>query len=499
MSAQSRPQTPKSFLSEITWQQGPTAFFSQGVPFSYGIGSTLAHRIYDVFHLLNASKPTPVRALEIGAGLGYLSKHGMALFRDIPSKWTVSDGSSALVQHWKDTQTFSQYPKTQLQTLQLDAPFSWPTHLDVILMSYVLDSTPTCHMEWANGQLYEWVLHTEISDTTLIHPTRDASDPIGSISATDMWANWTKYPAEDQAWLAPRLSAACVERWERIPAADSAYLASKDREFLTDFLTETQTTETRFNYAPLLRERLPELITALSPTGFIALHDFGYQESPGAQNHDNLCTQFNAIQAYPIHFPLIAWLAKKSGAYCRISPAPEGESALCIISKGPLPDTWQASDSQHIQAHALQNYLNSLTPEHTESLRHDTTTQESITDDYAILAHLAEKNPDTDTTTYWLQKAIETYSDIAIPSYGQYAQLLIDNGQNAEAKICLQDAIQRFPVDPSLALSLANLHIREKEWGKALSLLQKTLPRLDAPLAWHILKMVGLLEQSISQ
>jgi len=493
MQAQSRPQTPSSCLSGITWQQGPTAFFSQGVPFSYGIGRTLAQRIYDTFRLRNpVALKTPIRALEVGAGLGYLSKHCLDLIHSKDVQWTISDGSSALVRHWQESKTFSKHPQAQLQTLHLEDIFTWPTPLDMVLMSYVLDSTPTCHMEWAQGQLYEWVLQTEISDTQLSHPTRNETPPIGTVSAKDMWKNWDTYPAIDQPWLAPRLSAACHETWQRIPATESPYLDQKDIAFLNDFVTETHTTATLFNYAPLLQHRLPELIAALSPTGFIALHDFGYQESPGAETHEDLCTRFGAIQAYPIHFPMIAWMATKNGAHCRISQAPEGESALCIISKTPLPDTWTQTDSQETQAHTLQAKLNALTPAAT-AIRDGNT----HTDDYAMMAHLAEKSPNTETKQHWLQQAISHYPDMAIPSYGQYAHLLIDSGQIAEAKTCLQDAIQRFPMDPSLALSLANLHIREKEWAKALSLLRQTMPRLDAPLAWHILKMIGLLEQSL--
>lgn len=492
MTTKSRPQTPSSFLSGLTWQQGPTAFFSQGVPFSYGIGRTLAQRIYTTYLSINSSE-APISALEIGAGLGYLSKHCLALIQSQTLQWTISDGSNALVRHWQETKTFSKYPQAQLQTLQLEDPFTWPSPLNMILMSYVLDSSPTCHMEWENGHLYEWVIQTDISDTAIVHPTQDPENPISTIKAKDMWRTWSQYPEEHHAWLAPRLSATCQERWERIPATKSPYLKKTDIAFLTAFLTETKCSQARFNYAPLLQYRLPEFIEALAPTGIIALHDFGYQESHGAQTHDNLCTQFGAIQAYPIHFPLIAWLAKRNGAHCRISQAPEGESALCIISKTPLPQTWQATDAQQIQAHTLQAQLNALTPADT-AIRNGNT----HTDDYAILSHLAEKSPNTEIKKHWIQEAISQYPDMAIPSYGQHAQHLIDIGQIVEAKTCLQDATQRFPMDPTLALSLANLHIREKEWEPALSLLRQTLPRLDAPLAWHILKMIGLLEQSLT-
>jgi hypothetical protein len=545
----SRPNSPKSVLSGLTWQQGPTAFFSQGVPFSYGVGKTLAARIYNAYLLLNPtpappqggensfnsgaslrttscdqphtpeqkhtpspSNDTPPQnsfnsgaslrtascdqpqaplkiGLEIGAGLGYLSKHCLDLLPSTVS-WTVSDASSALVTHWQTAHTFATHPQVSLAIRDLENPFSWPEPLDMILMSYVLDSTPTCHMEWDNGHLYEWVIHTEIETQDMAIYSTDRRTDMHHISAQDLWAQWDQYPAADQPWLAPRLSTLCNETWQRIPAIDSPYLSADDCSFMMTFLTETAAPKVIFNYAPIIRKRLAEFIAALSPTGMIALHDFGYQSADGAKQNSDLCTQFNAIQAYPIHFPLIAWIAKKANAYCAISPAPEGESALCLISKHPLPDTWQDTDSRYTQAHTLQTQLDTLNETHARTWTN--TDKASITNDYAIMSQLAQLNETT--KMYWLEKAITTYPDLAIPSYSQYAEWLIQRGDPSAAKAVLRNATERFPLDPTLALGLANICIREKEWAKALAILKKTVPKLSPPLLTHSVKMMGLLQ-----
>ncbi len=557
MAADSRPQTPSSLLSGLTWQQGPTVFFSQGVPFSYGVGRTLAERIYNAYVMMNPT-PTPPQggennfdsgdslraapsdqphtpentdaragtdnapaqnqfmtkhphatvnqphipentnrlfvsraptALEIGAGLGYLSKNILDLAGEIPFQWHITDGSSALVSHWKTAQLFQSYPQASLQTLDLETPFSWETPLDLILMSYVLDSTPTCHLEWKNNRLYEWVMTTEFADTEVLVPA-DTSVYIQTQPAADVWAHWAQYAETDRPWIAPRLSRACHETWHRIPATESRYLTDDDIAFVTDFLRDTHAQDSLFNYAPIMRKRIPELIGALSPTGLIALHDFGYQTAKGANQPEDLCTRFNAIQAYPLHFPLVTWIATRCGAHATISNAPEGESALCMISKKPLPSTWQDTDSCYTQAHTLQNTLNGLSAENADIWA---TTAEPITD-YAILSHLTEQST---RKSYWVQKAIALYPDLAIPSYGQYAQQHIGAGDYSKAKQILEEAYKRFPLDPTITLSLANIYVRDKNWKAAQALLLSIIQKLNDPLAWHVQKMIQLLDRNV--
>ncbi len=482
----SRPQTLTGYLSSVTWKQGPTAFFSHGVPFSYGVGPTLARRIWAAYRSVYTH--SHVKGLEIGAGLGYLSKQCLEIAGSDISQWHVSDASSVLVDHWKSAQTFSQYPQATLGIQTLALPFVSPARVDLIVMSYIVDSTPTCHLEWDNGRLYEWVITTQISDMPVAVMT-EGDPPVMTLPAQTLWAQWDAYAETDIPWLAPRLSRACHETWHRIPVQESRCLSSADRAFLTSFWKDMGCPNMRLNYPLMLRTRLPELMATLSPHGMIALHDFGYQATAGAAMTEDLCTSFGTIQAYPLCFPLIAWLAKSAGLFFQISEAPEGESALCLLSKQPLPETWWAEDALHIQAHSLQTRLQDMAqyPE-----KHMDTAIPAY-GDYALMAHRAAYAMTTTDKVFWLQKALSDYPDLAIPSYAQYAEILVEKGDSVAALAMILEAVSRFPLDPTLALSLGNLYVREKQFPEALSVFQGSIRRLDAPLVWQVLKLMALL------
>lgn len=481
MTQASRPHTPMSHLSGWTWAQGPTAFFSQGVPFSYGVGPTLARRIWAAYR--SVYPHGGVTGLEIGAGLGYLSKHCLDMAGADIVRWHVSDASTVLVDHWRAARTFSAHGHVVLQSLCLDLPFVWSGHVDLIVMSYVLDSTATCHLEWENGVLYEWVMRTVIEDKPIVVASREAPHTMLNVAATQVWDNWKDYTDAEKPWLAPRLSTACHETWERIPATQSRCLLPEDHALLTGFLVDKAAM--RFNYPLMLRQRLPELMAALSDRGMIALHDFGYQSLTGAKNPEDLCSSFGAIQAYPLCFPLVAWMAMQSGLDCRISPAPEGESALCVLSKVPLPETWLATDAAHLQAHTLQAQLHMIDALDPILASHE--------EDYALMAHLALQPISATEKERLLQKTIAHYPDLAIPSYAQYAQLLGENGDTQGSITLLEDAVKRFPLDPNLAMSLGNLYVREKRFADALAVFQDVIVRLDAPVVWSVAKLMDLL------
>ncbi len=485
----SRPQTPTSYLSGLTWEQGPTAFFTQGVPFSYGVGPTLARRIWAAYRAVYTQDA--VSGLEIGAGLGYLSKHSLDIAGSEIVQWHVSDASTALVNHWQQAQTFSSYSQAVLRSLTLDVPFVWSGALDLIVMSYVLDSTSTCHLEWENGVLYEWVMTTAIADSPIVAVSTEVPLSIVKVSAKHVWDNWECYADTDKPWLAPRLSGACQETWERIPATQSGCLLSEDLSLLATFLQDSGLQHMIFNYPLMLRERLPELMASLSDRGMIALHDFGYQSLSGAVKPEDLCTSFGTIQAYPLCFPLVTWMASQSGMYGHISPAPEGESALCLISKCPLPETWVAADACYVQAHTLQTQVHDLMQLPTPA----TAVPWADHDDYTLMAHRAMSATSTTDRGFWLQTAIAHYPDLAIPSYAQYAQLLVEKGDRLAAIDLLEAALVRFPLDPTLALSLGNLYVREKAFSSAMAVFQGSLRRLDDPLVWQVLKLMTLLPQ----
>lgn len=488
----SRPHTPAYALSGWTWQQGPTAFFSQSVPFSYGIGPLLAKRIWQAYE--SPVREGPLTGLEIGAGLGYLSKQCLDAAPVPIAHWIVSDGSEALVSHWQRCGLFASHDAVQMAVVDFSCPLpqQLPDDIDLIVMSYVLDSVPTCHVCWEGGVLYEYMVATVMPDTPVFCPSPDTSVGLVPMPAADVWAAWDTYSDPIRPWLAAKLGPLCQETWARRPVSESTYLSSEDAMVLRTFF-EAHPCEgpVYFNYAPVLRTQLPELLAHVSDTGIFALHDFGYHCFDGAPNVESLCTRFGSIQAYALYFPFIVWLAQQHGFHAVMAAAPEGGSTLCVISKYARR-AWL--HHAHVTADMLQHHVDSLSSEKVPLETVDTAAL-ALTEDYAWLAHMGETASSPESALPWLRLAIDLYPDLAIPSYAQYGSRLIELGQFLEAEQVLVDACERFPHDPTLAVSLANVYIRLKKWDQARQLLAQVIPRTDAPLGLSLEKMYRLLTQ----
>ncbi len=145
-----RPQTLRARMAASAWREGTATFVTNEVPFSYSSGPLLAKSIAELVHERAKRTRGPIRVMELGAGLGYLSRHVLDRLRDEAPEvygqceFIVTDGTADVAEEVEARgifQTHGDRVSTGVADLrELDTIVARQPH--VVLMSYLLDSIP---------------------------------------------------------------------------------------------------------------------------------------------------------------------------------------------------------------------------------------------------------------------------------------------------------------------------------------------------------------------
>jgi len=145
-----RPDTLRARLAAMAWREGTSAFVTNEVPFSYSAGPLLAKSIARLVCDRARRVEGDVRLMELGAGLGYLSRHVMDRLKDespevyARCRFEVTDGSSDVVREIQERGILEAHgDRATARVADLRDPSTIAASRPlVVMMSYLLDSIP---------------------------------------------------------------------------------------------------------------------------------------------------------------------------------------------------------------------------------------------------------------------------------------------------------------------------------------------------------------------
>ena len=329
-----RDQSILEQLSSFAWSKGVDCFFFEGVPFSFYSGKWFAQYCKDIFEHITTpfSETKDLKFLEIGAGLGMLSKHFLdqtSLNEPLYKKThaVVSDYSETTINDLKKRNPFKQHnDHIQFQTLDLSKSSTIKSNTyHLMTMIYVIDSLPNRHFCYKKGVLKEVFVQTLLDKAVSIWDTRtfpfkflgypDICDIIHNKEWDSLWHFYYQ--------LEPHLLEVFTEEdVKEIPHLDVI------RGF-TDTLDATQ--DHYFNISLIGISAIQNLIKALPKGGGLIITDFGHHTTTDLSS-EKLTSPFGSMTFYRVCFPFLYYLATASGG--TVSTHPNAETFL--ISKGPL-------------------------------------------------------------------------------------------------------------------------------------------------------------------
>lgn len=454
----SRKESLKRRLSEQSWQRGLGSFFCDGVPFAFSTGLEFADQLRQCLEAIYQIKNEPISCMELGAGLGFLSKHiADCVYEKNPelakkTTFFVTDSTKALVKSMKDSDMFQPY-KQVMTFMCMDATNpELKKPVDLVVMAYVLDSLGTRHLRIRNGQIYEVVVQSAwnnqivCADTRHVPPNILNPEQITSIMSDDF--------TPLKRTIIRQLSEGIIETFSDIPLSESD-MQDDEKNVLLDFVKELDLTKDaliNFSYETLLC--LKKLCA--NKTGIIAYYDVG--QKTNSDHVNELTGQYGATQFYPLYTPFVRHLAKTFGYDICESPYPYEKGQLTLLCKKEYAQSVNPMFAQIMKKEAgeasrlVGEELSCIPIEDPEfdsyvkkSLSGLTTYEQKSHTLLMSLAIAYKKRKNYERAIFYAEEVIKIYGEMAVSTWHLLAEIYYYQGRHQEALSMLEIAIKNAP------------------------------------------------------
>ncbi len=340
----SRFDTIRAHLSHIRWGLGPLVFFLDSVPFSYSMGKPLAEKLSRFVHESAAFSQKPMQWMELGAGLGLLSKQVLdCLKQSYPEtyaslQWVVTDDTKELVDHYKTQGLFADHSNVEFLVENAIAP-ALKKQTNGVYLSYLLDSIPTVHIHVKDGQLFEVKVSTRLKPDALVCDT--------SVFPPKLYEKEALLPLFSMKTISPVISKQLIkcleEEFEDVPLSESS-LSADDQTLLKAFAADKKLSDGYFNIVPNLNGWVDAINVSLADDAVILVSDFGYPDTTLIEKPKSLTSSYGGVICHSIFFPYLEWIGQKKGFTSFSTRNEPGTTQIFAMVKGAYSNLSQAFD-----------------------------------------------------------------------------------------------------------------------------------------------------------
>lgn len=511
----SRPESILTELSSLSWSQGVGNFFSEGVPFSYSTGKLFAQKLsalMDAFSKYRTQSNSKFQWLELGSGLGMLSRQVLDVTQSTyPNLYNnlsmnVTDNSEALVEQM--SLLFEEHPhKASFNVVDANAPDFGQSHPNMVVMSYILDSMHTVHIETDFSQIHELAVQTEVDLTGTLIDTQVFPPRI--VTAETVLKEWSHWDDEKKWVLSPMLVKMLKETYVKVPLSHSA-IPKVDQEDIADFVKQKNLQKGRFNIPLGLRHVLAHLTDQCDPSAIVVIHDFGYPNLETLPKQDQLATHYGVVTCHAITFDYVSFLAEQMGWSTWITPYKPGETQVMLLQRGgQVPETLLKALFAEKGYDRIQDVVNSLfelkgTPQDnkqkTVELWNGLTAIEK--EDFLILLSFASQFFEDgfyEEAIDMVHRIPSLYDPIALPSYLLLGKCYAKLNQAQKAFDAFEKALRVCMYFPSVHNEISLLALKLKQYGAYTHHAKQFIKFSGEGLIWEHLVTLSLVFAELGQ
>ena len=453
-------------LANLAWQEGLSAFLTNGVPFSFSSGRVLAD---GVAHLVDAlaQNSDHVRVMEMGAGIGYLSAFCLdTLSEEFPdtyrkSEFLVTDGAPALVRDseslgiLKRHGSHARYAVSDLRdkaSILQDQP-------RLLILSYLIDAIPPDHIIHLDNETASIRVATSVPRDVVVYDCADWPPKVLDAEAVleRLTGGFELLTPE----LARKIVPLLVEAWtwdnERDSRDDDNLLNSR-RSAITD---------------------LCDVLGEMPDESAVVITDFGYVKS-GEIGFSEMMSEYGLCAFWAVAFDEIQEIAGEAGYETFLLAAGEGETRTLCIYKGQNEDGMDeafragfdgmVSDRPHFVLYNLEEDA-SIEDVHEAIDRIEREMSEPEVNAYGNLArfiHLLLRFGDTERAATYARRCVELYPEVAASELTILGSTAGRNGELAAAEVLFNQAIRVAPGLGDAYLGLSGVYRARRDWARYL-------------------------------
>lgn len=480
--ASTRAESVRAAYAEAAWREGTAAFITNSVPFSYSSGPLLAKSTASVVRDLASRIEGELRILELGAGIGYLSRHVLQRLKEKSPeiysrcRFIVTDGSPDVVEQVKRRGIFRGVDDSvAVEVVDVQSPeeiLNRRPHL--VLMSYLLDSIPPEHT--LNGEPVRFV--------TNVH-----ADAV-------LW-DTTEWP--------PRfLSGHALAEALRSPAAFSPATVRRAAAQLVEVPQVGRGDGLRNRRADPL-DRLLTVLHSLDDQAMLLITDFGYAEQAAYAQFSQLTTEYGACAFWAVFFDEIAECAERAGFATYLHSGPEGGTHSMAVVRRP------GDASEATFRRAFDGVVSDRPASVLYALEDDAGIQEvydAVTKiEQTMAAEEVESYGNLSRFVHLLlpfrlrglaerhaRRCIELYGEMAAPEAAILGSLMGQRGELDEAAAWFDKAVQIAPNYAHAYHGMAGVYRARKDWAGYAQAMRRFIETTDEEIFTPALKMVQTLE-----
>jgi hypothetical protein len=477
-----RAETLRARLAATAWREGTSTFVTNEVPFSYSAGPLLAKSLADLVCERARRVTGTIRVMELGAGLGYLSRHVMDRLRDHSPdvydrcEFEVTDGSADVVREVKERGLLAAHAKrvtVRVADLRESETITRRQPL-VVMMSYLLDSIPP-HVVSEEGEVE---IATSISNETTLADTR-VWPPRFLVG--DALRDALREPEGLDVAVARRASGLLVESPR---SSQSAF--RNQRPEIVDLLTEVQ--------------------RGLPDEALMVITDFGYAAEKASSPFEELMTEYGLCAFWAVFFYELAVGARVAGYSATLHRGHEGGThTMAIYGASEETAVRQAFRSAFdgVEADRPATVLYSLeedaSPEEVlaavEKIERMMGSEE--VDSYGNLSrfvHLLLPYGHVREAEVYARRCFDLYSEIAAPEAAIIGSLMGRQGDIDEAMMWFERAIEIAPGYGPGHHGLAGVSRMRQDWKVYYASMQRYVRACEGDLFGPMLSIAETLE-----
>ena len=493
-----RPESLLAQLTLLSFQKGPSAFFTDKIPFSFSTGLSMAHRLNELVKALKTENPT---VLEFGCGLGLLAKNLLSINPDLV--YHATEYHPDIVKLIQSNSVLTPYlNRLHIFSSDIENP-NTPLSLDFLFLMYVLDTVPIHHFYVDKGLIFEVLIRTVVKKEELVLDSR--SFPPKFISSQTLKQIFSQPITQELLPLVSIVTPVLEEETKHIPLSESK-ISDQDKAYLKNYVSKYP--DVRYiNYSQNLSQVVSRLLAMLPEKSCVCCYDFGSYGSNKTRTFKNLIARYGGNIYYGIDFQLIADLASQKGFFSVGSFLSEGESSMMLLCRGhdkqQVSSVFQKAFSQDEET-AILSFKKEFEAMNKDQLKTFLLEkiphiQPTVCHNYFFRLSLARAcfNQQLDQEALSIaQSLIEDFGEVSVSAYHLIS--LIYNRQEKwhESKEVLEKALALAPFHPELHFEMTIVLQFFQEYSKLkdhiLQCFKWLIPSMGVP--WRLVQVYLIIE-----
>lgn len=488
-----RSESVRAKLAELAWEDGVSAFIANQVPFSFSSGRTLATALTHIIRGLGQAA-SDVVVMELGAGVGYLSKHCLDVLADEDpeayhtTSFVVTDAEDGIVRDALERGVLNDHAdRARFHVASLhDVDSIVSERPRLLVMSYLVDAIPPAHIEQDEHGTREARIETSLA--------KDASVfdggvwPPEKLGATDIAERLRS--ADLTTVLARRIVPKLAESWSWVPAKEAPCV-----------------NHTRFNSRTETIRLLCRLLDDLPDESGIVVVDFGYLNGEPA-GRDDVMTEYGLCAFWAVAFAEIIEIAYAAGYEAMLSPGREGETHTLMIYKGRRVERMReafAAGFAGMNTSPVTDVLDDLPDDATldtvqaavdSALEALPEIELTSYGNLSRLAHLLLSHGDLEGATPFAQQCVSMYPEVAAPEMAILGAVSAGQGEMEAARAFLERAIEIAPGFANAYFGLSELERALGDWEGYLGTMKALLAQTDCDVVDAMRRIASVLAET---